>query len=76
MCAKNRKIGFDLTSKNEGNNFNKDTDADKTGTDINSDKTKSTSEKNKFDKPKRETDPDTTGIDIDSDKTKPNNKVK
>jgi hypothetical protein len=47
-----------------------DADADKTGTDANSDCTSHPKGINKFDKPKREMDPDTTGIDVDSDKTK------
>ena len=52
-----------------------DIDADKSGTDTNSDTTNPNgAEKskgtNKFDKPKREPNPDRTGIDIKSDKTK------
>jgi hypothetical protein len=47
-----------------------DKDADKTGSDSNSDCTEKTGGLNKYDKPKREADPDTTGIDINSDKTK------
>ena len=53
----------------------KDNDADKTGTDKNSDSTQiikidKDTAGGKFDKPKRETDPDRTGIDTESDKTK------
>lgn len=52
-----------------------DNDADKTGTDKNSDATHQVKQKeneglNKFDKPKREPNPDRTGIDTESDKTK------
>lgn len=47
-----------------------DTDADKTGTDFDSDKTEKRKEPSKFDKPEKETDPDKTGIDTDSDSTK------
>jgi hypothetical protein len=55
-------------------NISPDEDADKTGTDVDSDKTQTGHnkghDKNKFDKPKRERNPDTTGIDIQPDKTK------
>jgi hypothetical protein len=47
-----------------------DTNADKSGTDKDADKTVEKDESGKFDKPARETDPDKTGIDKESDKTK------
>lgn len=47
-----------------------DNDADKSGTDRDSDKTHKAPGKNKFDKPGKEVDPDKTGIDTESDKTK------
>lgn len=59
-----------------------DIDADRSGTDKNSDKTKHINyeeeehEEDKFEKPKRETNPDKTGIDTEADKTKPNIKTK
>jgi len=55
---------------NNADHTSRDSDADKTGTDISSDSTEIRKEANEFDKPKREIDPDRTGIDIDSDKTK------
>lgn len=54
----------------------KDNDADKTGTDKDSDSTdivNTESEASKFDKPKRERNPDRTGIDTNADKTKKEN---
>lgn len=50
-----------------------DADADKTGTDINSDSVAKRKDENKFDKPAREQNPDSTGIDIDADKTEREN---
>lgn len=47
-----------------------DTNADKSGTDSDSDKTLPRKNPGKYDKPKKETDPDQTGIDTESDKTK------
>lgn len=76
MNPKKNKIGFATASKIESDKLEKDIDADKSGTDTNSDTTKSVSNTSKFDKPKREIDPDKTGIDVDSDKTKPDNKQK
>lgn len=70
MDSGSKKNQSSIKLANHINKFNIDTDADKTGTDINSDKTSSTSSKNKFDKPKREVNPDKTGIDTNSDKTK------
>ena len=53
----------------------KDVDADKTGSDRNSDSTDPSSigqrkRTNRYDKPNREVNPDSTGIDTDADKTK------
>lgn len=77
MSSKIKKIGFDIKSKDQSTKFDKDTDtdADKTGTDKNSDATQivkpgKKAEDGKFDKPKREKNPDRTGIDTNSDKTK------
>ncbi|MBL7936380.1 MAG: hypothetical protein JNM51_11305 [Bacteroidia bacterium] len=77
MNPKSKKIGFDVKSKDKTTKFDKgsDTDADKTGTDKNSDATQivksgKKAEDGKFDKPKREKNPDRTGIDTNSDKTK------
>lgn len=70
MTSDKKKNQSNIKLASQSNKFNIDTDADKTGTDINNDKTTSRSSKNKFDKPKREVNPDKTGIDINSDKTK------
>lgn len=61
-------INFGKKSDNTG----PDEDADKSGSDVNSDPTKRDGE-NKFDKPKREVNPDRTDIDTESDKTKREN---
>lgn len=56
------------SGKDTGTN---DVDADKTGTDVNADKTQNKEENTgRFDKPGREKNPDSTGIDTDADKTK------
>lgn len=47
-----------------------DTDADKTGTDMDSDCTKKRKGINKFDKPKREPNPDTTSTEVIQPKPK------
>ena len=70
MKKNDKKKGADNTSL--------DNDADKSGTDTNSDTTnpkgaEKGKSSNKFDKPKREPSPDRTGIDIKSDKTKKEN---
>ena len=81
--SKNERQPQGKESGSAKNKISPDSDADKTGTDTNQDKTEprySDEEEcdddqlhiNKFDKPKRETDPDRTGIDTESDKTKPN----
>jgi hypothetical protein len=54
-------------------NAKPDSNADKTGTDKDSDKTQVPDPKKdneRFNKPKRETDPDTTGINISKDRNK------
>ena len=66
--SKKSIIGGDL--KYTANHTGADSDADKTGTDANSDCTKKKKSAIKFGKPAREPNPDTTGIDTKSDKTK------
>ena len=79
MKNTNKKQSIIKDSKPNADHTRLDADADKTGTDANSDCTEKVKEANKFDKPRRERDPDTTGIDVNSDKTKrqkPQNKQK
>jgi hypothetical protein len=78
MKKKDKKNTTDKLPICNADNTGLDNDADKSGTDINSDTTNPNGAKkskgvNKFDKPKREPNPDRTGIDIKSDKTKKEN---